>query len=264
MLEITSKTNEKIKYAVRLGESASFRRRQNEFFLEGARLCRDAVLSGVPVRQAFFTEAALVRYAPYADIIRAKAEECYTVSDDTARKLAATEESQGVFCICQGLKLPCSADALNPEGRYLALENVQDPSNLGAVCRTAEALGVGLIISGGCDVYNPKALRAAMGSSLRTELLLISDLPALLQAADAKGMLTLASTPREDAENFCSLTLPKGVICAVGNEGNGISDATFAACKKAVTIPMAGRAESLNASAAAAILIWELSGKGQL
>lgn len=264
MLEITSRTNEKIKYAVHLGESASFRREQNEFFLEGARLCRDAAESGIPVRQAFFTRAALNRYAPYTDVICRKAGECYLISDDIAGKLAATEGAQGVFCVCQGLKAPGSAEQLNPKGRYLALENVQDPSNLGAVCRTAEALGItGLIISGGCDVYNPKALRAAMGSSLRMELLLVSDLPGLLTEANAKGMLTLASTPREEAENICRIPLPQGVICAVGNEGSGITDTTFAACQKAVTIPMAGRAESLNASAAAAILIWELSGKGQ-
>ena len=141
----------------------------------------------------------------------------------------------------------------------LALENLQDPSNLGAVCRTAEALGLsGLIVSGGCDIYNPKALRAAMGSSLRISLTETKELTTLLKEAEKNGMKTYASVPRSDAADIRRVSLDGGVIICVGNEGSGLSDEAVGVCSSTVTIPMLGRAESFNASAAASILAWEL------
>ena len=160
MEKITARTNDKIKYAVRLGESASFRKQNGEFFLEGARLCYDAAKTGVEIKQAFFTAAALEKYSAYAESIIATGCICFEISGDVAKKLSDTENPQGVFCIC---KAKDKTESLNYSGKYLALENLQDPSNLGAVCRTVEALGLnGLIVSGGCDINNPKALRAAM------------------------------------------------------------------------------------------------------
>ncbi len=259
MTEITSRSNDKIKYAVRLGESACARRNSCEFFLEGARLCSDAAETGIEIKTAFFTASALKKYASYAQKITAAAKECFLVSTDVAKKLSGTDSAQGIFCICACPEADNAKDVLDTSGKYIALENVQDPSNLGAVCRTAEALGLsGVIVSGGCDIYNPKALRAAMGSSLRIKLMSASDLPALLRFANEKSMLTLASTPRADAVSISTLDLNVPVICCVGNEGNGLTEETINTCRTAVTIPMQGLAESLNASAAAAILAWEL------
>ncbi|MBR5260766.1 MAG: hypothetical protein IKV47_01205, partial [Oscillospiraceae bacterium] len=108
---------------------------------------------------------ALWKYEDYVSLIISKSEVCCEISAEVSQKLSGTENSQGVFCICRA-KPQTQADSLNTQGKYLALENLQDPSNLGAICRSAEALGLdGLIVSGGCDIYNPKALRAAMGSS---------------------------------------------------------------------------------------------------
>ena len=108
----------------------------------------------------------------------------------------------------------------------------------------------GVIVGGGCDIYNPKALRAAMGSSMRISVLTTGNLPSLLIFAAKKGMLTLASTPSDGAKRITDMSFSGSVICVVGNEGSGISP---------VTIPMRGRAESLNAAAAAAVLMWELT-----
>ncbi len=257
MEKITARTNDKIKHAVRLGESASLRKEAGEFFLEGARLCFDAVQTGIEIKQAFFTAKALWKYSEYTDSIIAKSGVCYEISAEVSQKLSGTENPQGVFCIC-AISNNGSAK-LNPDGKYLALENLQDPSNLGAVCRSAEALGLdGLIVSGGCDIYNPKALRAAMGSSLRMSVISAENLPSLLEEANALGMQTLASVPRNTATDIRTVSMEGGVICCVGNEGSGLSDEAIGACGKIVTIPMCGRAESFNASAAAAILAWEL------
>ena len=257
MEKITARTNEKIKHAVRLGESASLRKEAGEFFLEGARLCFDAVQTGIRIKQAFFTAKALWKYSEYTESIIAKSDVCYEISAEVSQKLSDTENPQGVFCIC-AIRNDASS-ALNPEGKYIALENLQDPSNLGAVCRSAEALGLdGLIVSGGCDIYNPKALRAAMGSSLRIPVIIAESLPELIREANASGMQTLASVPRNTATDIRNVSMEGGVICCVGNEGSGLSEETISECTVPVTIPMSGRAESFNASAAAAILAWEL------
>ena len=258
MEKITARANEKIKYAVRLGESASLRKEAGEFFLEGARLCFDAVQTGVEIRQAFFTSKALWKYSEYAEKIIENSGLCFEISSEVSQKLSGTENPQGVFCVCAVPK-QAEISEINPDGKYIALENLQDPSNLGAVCRSAEALGLdGLIVSGGCDVYNPKALRASMGSLLRLPVICAAELSGVIEIANSSGMLTLASVPRSTAQDIRTVDMSGGVICCVGNEGSGLSDETVAACKKQVVIPMSGRAESFNASAAAAILAWEL------
>ena len=258
MEKITARTNEKIKHAVRLGESAPLRKEAGEFFLEGARLCFDAVQTGIEIRQAFFTAKALWKYSEYVESIIASAGVCYEISAEVSQKLSGTENPQGVFCICSAREDVNSLE-LNPAGKYIALENLQDPSNLGAVCRSAEALGLdGLIVSGGCDIYNPKALRAAMGSSLRMPVIAADNLVELIEKANGMGMQTLASTPRSTATDIRKISMDGGVVCCVGNEGSGLTDEVINACKTAVVIPMSGRAESFNASAAAAILAWEL------
>ena len=237
MEKITARTNEKIKHAVRLGESASLRKQAGEFFLEGARLCFDAVQTGIEIKQAFFTAKALWKYSEYTESIIAKSEVCYEISAEVSQKLSDTENPQGVFCICA---IPdANKKGIEAKGRYLALENLQDPSNLGAICRSAEAIGLdGLIVSGGCDIYNPKALRAAMGSSLRMNVVSCENLGEVLDLAHGIGMLTLASVPRDTAEDIRTVSKDGGVICCVGNEGNGLTEQTIAQCKKQVVIPM--------------------------
>ncbi len=258
MEKITSRNNEKIKYAVRLGESASLRKEAGEFFLEGARLCFDAAQTGVEIKQAFFTAKAMWKYEDYVKEITSRCAECYEIGAEVSQKLSDTENAQGVFCICS-MKPKSEKVSLNPDGKYIALENLQDPSNLGAVCRSVEAIGLdGLIVSGGCDIYNPKALRAAMGSSLRMDVTVCDDLSRILDLAHSLGMQTLASVPKNTATDIRKVKMDGGVICCVGNEGNGLSEKTIGQCTKQVVIPMSGRAESFNASAAAAILAWEL------
>ncbi len=255
---ISSRSNEKIKLFRHLSQSASFRRETGLFALEGARLCSDAATTGIRIKSAFFTNEALDKYSDYIPLIVERAENCYEIPHDLGSTLSDTRESQGVFCICEQQK-KLSDDSIDPNGTYIALDNLQDPSNLGAVLRTAEAFGLsGVIVGGGCDIYNPKALRAAMGSSMRISVLTTGNLPSLLIFAAKKGMLTLASTPSASAERITDMKIDGSVICVVGNEGNGISPEVMAACSKPVTIPMRGRAESLNAAAAAAVLMWEL------
>lgn len=262
MEKIISRSNEKIKAAALLAASAKTRRETGLFLLEGARLCADAAMSGARIMQAFLTAQAMEKYATYTQSVIENTCACYEITPEVGSKLTDTLSTQGVFCVCSMLDSVQSANKIDPNGRYAALENIQDPANLGAICRTAEALGVsGLIINGGCDIYNPKALRAAMGASLRMHIIETENLPELLMSAARQGVLTIAAiVSGEGARGTEILKTPGGVICVIGNEGAGVTQSVLDACAERVAIPMKGTAESLNASACAAILMWELMG----
>lgn len=259
MDKIESRSNDKIKFASLLKESAKTRGETGRFLLEGARLCSDAAECGIEISQAFFTGEAIKKYGGYINIIAKSSPECYEITEEISCRLSDTKSPQGVFCVCKTLDKDENGNKIDFNGKYIALEKIQDPSNFGAICRTAEAVGIsGLIVSEGCDRYNPKALRAAMGSSLRLHIVETDDLPALLIFAVQKGMLTIASVISKEAMDISKLKVRSGVICVIGNEGSGISKETLDACSEKVTIPMRGKAESLNASAGAAIIMWEL------
>ena len=255
--KIESVQNEKIKAAVKLAQSAKARSLQSLFFLEGLRLCTDALNSSLVLDTVFYTSAFEEKHAASLASLCEAALHVYCVSDAVAKKLSQTQTPQGVFCLVRAFTIPL-AQSIDTSGKYIALEQIQDPSNLGAVCRTAEALGIdGAILCGCCDVFNPKALRASMGSLLRLPLFQCDDLPALLSEKKAGGMHVYAATPNESAAPVTACSMSGGVITVIGNEGNGVSDQTLSVCDE-LTIPMLGRAESLNASMAAAIVMWEM------
>lgn len=256
---ISSKTNDRIKYAVKVRESSSFRKKENVFFTEGARLCYDAALTNVKIKELFVTEKALLKYKDYVRLAESKAERSFVVSEDVAEKLSDTKSNQGVFCLCEMLDKKTIIGKIKYNGKYIALEDISNPSNFGAVVRTAEAMGLdGVIVSGGCDIYNPKSQRSAMGSLFRMNIVESDNLPDTLKDLVLNGMEVLAGVPKENAVKITEVDMSGGVVAVIGNEGNGITEETCAAATKLVTIPMKGRAESLNAAAAASILIWEM------
>ena len=144
--------------------------------------------------------------------------------------------------------------------RSEGLEDIQDPSNLGTVLRTAEALGIGGVIltRGCCDVYSPKVLRGSMGAVFRLPMALVETMPPAVNALEHKGFVAMAAVPDREAEPITHVRFSSPSIVLVGNEGNGLKPETIRACQRRVTIPMLGRAESLNASVAASLLMWEM------
>ena len=150
--------------------------------------------------------------------------------------------------------------SVNLEGMYVFTDNVQNPDNLGAIARTAEALGAnGLIVHSGCDIYSPKALRASMGALLRFPVIKIEDAPSYLADLAKNGMKIFASVVSPDAMSVTDADKSGGCVLIIGNEGNGVSDEILAVSTEKITIRMKGKAESLNASAAATVLIWEFT-----
>ena len=258
-LLLTSRSNERVRLAAAVSKSAKARRENGLFFLEGARLCGDAAASGTVVSLCLYTDAAAEKYADTLRAVLSCAREAYRITPELSDHLGQTEHPQGVFCLCEMREMTASID---PRGKYMAFSALQNPDNLGAFSRTAEALGIsGLVLEGGCDVYNPKALRASMGSLLRLPVLRVDDMYAFLADCREAGMRTYASTPDSAALPVTAADFSGGTVCVVGNEGAGLSDALLTSCTP-LTIPMAGRAESFNAAAAAAILAWEMAKGG--
>jgi len=257
MERISSTANPKVKQFVKLKSSAKERERSGLFVLEGLRLCLDLLRSEQTAEVLFFTEAAAAKSGKELALLQEQSKSAFLISEAVSEKLSETRHGQGVYCIVSMPKQ--EALPLSSVGKYLLLENIQDPANLGAISRTAEALGItGLFLSGGCDKYSPKALRSSMGALLRLPVYQTKEVTEFLKKANTVGLKTYASTPETDAipvsaANFCG-----GVLLVIGNEANGVTEETQSLCQFLVTIPMAGKAESLNAGAAASILIWEM------
>lgn len=250
---ITSKDNPVIKSVSSLQNSAKTRRETGLFVLEGLRICYDALENAVPFKQLIVSKTAFKKQEDKIEVLAENSEKCYLVEDYLFTKMSDTENPQGIIAVG---KLPQNNANLDINGKYIALENIQDPSNLGAISRTAEALGVsGIILSGGCDPFSPKALRASMGTLLRLPLIKTENLSDLLKNSNMKSYACVVDGYKKQINE---VTFDNGSIVIIGNEANGITEETRSFADCLVTIPMKGKAESLNAAVAASIAMWEM------
>lgn len=252
---ITSRENSLIKLVSFLQTSAKKRQENGLFVLEGLRICLDAMENSIRFDKLIISETAIKKYSDTVNSFALNAKECFVIPDSLMDRISDTKSPQGIIAVCKIRDRKSSE--IDPRGRYVALENVADPANLGAVSRTAEALGAsGLILSAdGCDPYSPKALRASMGTLLRVSVFIFDDFAKELKSS---GLKSFACVVDKNAESIKEQSFSGGSVVIIGNEANGITDKTKAAADKLVTIPMLGRAESLNAAAAAAIATWEM------
>ena len=256
MEKITSRENAKVKYACRLASSGAFRRAEGRFLAEGRKLCPE-LCRGAELETLFCTESALEKCPELSELPG----EHYLVEDHVADKLADVGTHQGVFGV---FRTPVhTLEEVKTGGRYLALERVQDPGNVGTLLRSAAAFGFdGVLLSKGCAApFAPKTLRASMGAAGRLPVAPVQDLPQALQQLRARGVVCLAaalyhSRPLDEAPQ----SYPDGLCAVIGSEGQGLTDAAVAACTSTVRIPMTDRVESLNAGVAGSVLLWHFRG----
>ena len=260
-MTVTSKDNQWVKEWRGLCDSAKKRRESGLFAVEGARLCGDALRSGIAIKAVLYTASALAIYTDVVGPLIAAADTAVEISPEISRYMGDTMNPQGVFCIAKTLDNSLIIDKINIIGIYSALEDVQDPGNLGTIIRTAEAFGLsGLLLSDGCcDVYNPKVLRSSMGGVFRLPLIRVGNMTTAITELQERGLTFHACVVDADATPVTAAGFGPGSVAVIGNEGNGLKSETVAACRQAVTIPMGGRAESLNASMAAGIILWEMT-----
>lgn len=256
-IEITSKDNAVLKLVSSLQTSAKVRKETGLFVIEGLRICEDASENGVAFNKLIVTENALNKNKDAIEKLAEKCESCYIFTESLFKKISDTNTPQGILAV--GV-IPENNNKIDIKGRYIALENLQDPSNLGAVSRTAEALGIsGIIISGdSCDAYSPKVLRASMGTLLRMPLFVTEDISDFITK---NKLRSFACVVDKSAKSISDIKFCDGDVILIGNEANGLKEETKAKAFCNITIKMSGKAESLNAAAAASIAMWELKGR---
>ncbi len=259
MENITSVQNPKVKNLYKLMSSSKHRNESGCFVLEGLRLCLDVLNSEHKLLEVYVTEDVLKKSETEIKPLIDKADKVYEISNEICKKISDTKNSQGIFCVCSVLDKSNDSYKIDFNGKYILLEQVSDPSNLGAVCRTAEALGIsGVIVCGGCDIYSPKVLRSSMGSLLRIPIINADNALDIIEHCRDNKMRCYATTPNSSATDVVNVEKSGGILCVIGNEANGVAEQTMSSCDDLVTIRMKGKAESLNAAAAASIIMWEM------
>lgn len=253
-LRITSRDNALIKLVCALQTSAKERKRNNLFVVEGLRVLKDLAENGVAFDKFIVSDSAAKRHEEDVQNFAQNSKNNYILPDSLFEKIADTNSPQGMLALA---KIPENSLEIDENGKYIALENLSDPSNLGAISRTAEALGVsGILISNdSCDPYSPKVLRASMGTLLRMPVFVVNDLVGFIERSKLKSYACVVDS---DALPINEADFTRGSVILIGNEANGLTEEIKSAADKKVTIKMRGNAESLNAAAAAAIAIWEM------
>jgi len=245
---ITSRTNKLVTHIRKLVSSRSYRNSQGEYLCDGVKMLEEALRWKAPISTVVATEDIVLPALP--DGVRT-----VLVPQDIMQSVSSMESPQGVLFL---VKIPARQLPEKLEkGRYLVLEGVQDPGNVGTMLRTVDAYDAdGMFLLEGCaDLYNPKTVRSTMGAIFRREVwsCKLEELNALL----AVSQLPLyGAALRHDTVDVRDVTM-RDCAMLVGSEGRGLSEAALAACDKTVKIPMSERCESLNAAVAAATLLWE-------
>lgn len=258
MLTLTSKDNINIKNTVKLKKSARYRRQSGLFIAEGLRVCYDAMLSNAEIEILFATEKAIEKNRDKYNELSEYSHKSFVVTEQIFSLISDTETPQGSLCVIKALDKISQFDTIKSNGKLLALDNVQDPNNLGTILRSAEAFGIdGIVMSEDCcDIYSPKVVRGSMGAVFRIPFIICSSISYFLK--ENTYLESFASVVDNSAKPITEVNFKSPCIAVIGNEGNGLKQETIDSCKNKITIPMRGKAESLNASAAASIIIWEM------
>lgn len=257
---ITSRDNPQVKLLTGLLTRKKERDLSGCFAVEGLRLCVDAVRSGVVLRTLLLTPETAAKH-PETGQLEDAAERVIWLDGGLAQRIGDTQHPQGIYAICEKLDNCQSAVTIKSGGTYLLLSSIQDPGNLGAMLRTAQAMGIdGVFLSGDCpDLYSPKLLRGAMGGVFRLHIAEGGDLLPEIAALQAAGLPVYAAALTGQALRAGEVDFSAGGAVVIGNEGNGLASDVIDACTAGIFIPMTDTANSLGAATAAGILLWEMA-----
>jgi TrmH family RNA methyltransferase len=239
--------------------SSRGRREAGRFLAEGAQSVREALARPDVLREVFVTAEAARRYADLLE--QAEPGSVSVISDRAAASLSETVHPQGVVAVCSRLNVGL-AQALAKAPRLVAvLVEINDPGNAGTILRTADAAGAQAVLFAGhsVDPYNGKAVRAAAGSLFHLDVVTGLEPAAAVHACRSAGLLTLATTGAgtSDLDELADEgALRSATAWLFGNEARGLPAELIEAAELSVRVPLHGRAESLNLSAAAAVCLY--------
>ena len=246
MTIITSKANSVVKNTKKLHQK---KYRKSAYLIEGWHLFEEAVQAGVTIEKVFALESYRDQLAAFPQTI--------WVSEEILLDLADTQTPQGIVAVIQ--KEEVGLPDLH-QGKYLFLEDVQDPGNVGTMIRTADAAGfTGVIVSDkSADIYSLKTLRSMQGSHFHLPIYRMP-LVSFVEEAKKSNLPILATTLSRDSKDYRELSSLENFVLVMGNEGQGISSVMAESADQLVHIGMKGRAESLNVAVAAGILMFYFS-----
>lgn len=246
MEHITSRHNPLMGHIRKLVGSAAYRRATGEFLCDSPKLLQEALLWQAEIT-AVVSTSPLPRLPEYIRQVQ--------VPEDVMASISPVKTPQGVLFTCRLPQAPLPRSLTGR--RYVLLDGVQDPGNVGTILRTLDAfVADGLLLTGGCaDPYGWKAVRSSMGAVFRRPI--YSGTPEELAALLHRSDLPLyGAALREDTVDARQADYTRCVL-AIGSEGRGLSREVLDLCDQTIRIPMSDRCESLNAAIAAAVLLWE-------
>jgi len=216
------------------------------FLVEGFHLVEEALKANA-IKHIIISEEIEMPAWDYGDI------SVTIVTKEIILQLTDTETPQGIVALCEQYR---DEQALLTGKSFIALDQVQDPGNLGTIIRTADAAGIDAVIvgDGTVDIYNPKVVRSAQGSHFHLPIIK-QNLPKFIEGLKEKGV-SVYGTSLENGVNYREVSAAESFCLIVGNEGNGVSKEVLSATDKNLYIPIHGKSESLNVAVAAGILMY--------
>ncbi|MBE6641457.1 MAG: RNA methyltransferase [Ruminococcaceae bacterium] len=261
---VTGKSNPALMRAASLKDK-KYRRRYQAFLCDGIKLFYELCDAGCDIDLIWVNEEAKDRILP---LIEAKEKACgreFSVriaAPAAFSKLTDENGSEGIVCEAPFLCRHISGEARLEGGeRAVMLASLRDPGNLGTVARSAHAFNITrLIITADCaDIYSQKTLRAAMGAVFKLDITTVSDGAEAVKELKKCGRRVFAAELRPGAVDLLKAGVGKSDVFIIGNEGTGIPEEISREADGSVYIPINARSESLNAAAAAAVLMWHQS-----
>ncbi len=258
---ITAYNNPQIKLIKELLEKSKAREKNDLFVLEGARLCMEAPLSKVKslyVSEDFYNKSFEDMLTKFGKDKKDYEDKVQVVDNNIFKSVSNTVTPQGIMAVCKRMYGDLN-EVISKGKPVLVLENLQDPGNMGTILRTAEAAGMAGILAskGTVDIYNPKVVRATMGTIFRVPVV-YEDIDTIIDKLKKNDFVVMATILDEDSKSLYDYKFGLKSAVVIGNEGNGITKETSEKCTSSCYIPMSGEVESLNASVAAAVMMYEI------
>lgn len=252
---ITSKDNELIKHVRKLKDK-KYRDEYNEYVVEGIKIVEEAVKENVKIKQIIICNDTTKTYEiPTHIMLEIAKYECIYVTDKIFNLITQVTNPQGIMAIIEKNSEKNQIDYT--QDIILVLDDVQDPGNLGTILRTADSIGLNQIVvsKGTADAFNSKVVRSTMGAIFRIKIIETQDLIRTIKEMK-KHHFKLMVTSLQTENSIYDINFNKKII-VIGNEANGVSKEIQDMADEKAKIPMLGRTESLNASVAAGIVMYE-------
>ena len=250
MREISSKDNKIFRLCEQLTHK-KYRDKLGLYLIEGENLLEEAVKNGAGIKTVLMCR-------DYRGSLFGTEDKSFCLSDKLFEQLAQTETTQGIMAVVEKPELSPDRFLDRGGGNFIVLDRLQDPGNIGTILRTADAAGyeLAIVMKGTADVFSPKAVRAATGSLFRMPVVFMDSVDELMEFTRAAGK-KLVATCFDTDRYYYDEDLRENIALIIGNEGGGISRELMESSDLKIKIPMHGNIESLNASVAAGILMYE-------